>query len=507
MSQRNLKSDYLANDPNLAPFNAFPYPMADYQPLVKSREQLKVDRGTLVDVLRQQNEGQEGEAESLAQIDLLLNENTYTVTTGHQLVLMGGPMYMLYKIATVIQLARIMQEKHPAIKVVPVFWMASEDHDWEEINHFGTGFDSKITYQGSFEGPVGRHILEEVVQENLAELPSQWRELYKPGTTLSQAFRKLIARLFKGHGLIILDADDARLKQLFLPWMERELSGTGMGSHIESSSKALEAAGYGAQVHPRNINLFYMGEGKRQLIFADGDHFVSKDGASRWSKAELLSLLAAQPEEFSPNATMRPLYQEVILPNLAYIGGWAEISYWHQLKAAFEAAEVPFPLLVPRMSATLIRKEESEALEGLGLSPTALDLPSHELSAAYLDQIWSSEGLDQRLQELNNAYDNLAAYVDEIDPTLSRGVLAEQARSQKAQDKLGKKLKRAIKNRNPKPFGLLDELKNKIQPDNSRQERVLNFTLFAPEDHGSLVKLILSECSPESYSTPWIQLP
>ena len=507
MALNSVKADYLSGAPALSPFYRYPFPAPDLGQLLRDRAGFPVDRVLLVQELTEQNRGFAHSQETLANIQLLANENTFTVTTGHQLVLMGGPMYMLYKIATAIKLAEIIGEQCPDYNMVPVFWMASEDHDWEEINHYHSGFFDQVTYPGNFRGAVGRHILEPEIEAVLAEVPERFRKLYQPGQDLSTCFRRLILDLFGKYGLVVIDADSIALKQAFIPYMEAEIEGRGMGSHVEATSERLEATGYKVQILPREVNLFYMGDGGRHLLVREGDRFGTKDGSHTFSKAELLRLIRTQPRDFSPNVSMRPLYQEVLLPNLAYVGGWAETSYWMQLKDAFEAAQVSFPLLVPRMSAGMVPGEIAAELSDLGLSLEDLDQEEHVLLDRYLNQHWDDGALQQAFSRLREAYSHLVETVEGIDKPLAGMAAGQAAKSNKLIDKLDQKIRKAMRNRHPGPYQRIREIKNAWQPDHKKQERVLNFTTFSGMDADALVSLILAHRPGHDYLEQWIKLP
>lgn len=507
MAQRVIKSDYLNGAENLHSFYRYSFPNEDYSKLISDRKDFAVDRKLLVRELLEQNRGFSNSQLAMENIQLLARENTFTVTTGHQLVLMGGPMYMLYKIATAIKLAQRIQEIHPEYNIVPVFWMASEDHDWEEINHYHQAFFDKVSYAGTFRGPVGRHVIEPEMEEVLANIPEQFRTLFQPGQDLSTCFRRLILELFGKYGLVIIDADSTALKKTLIPYMEAELEGRGMGNKVIQTSQKLEDSGYNVQILPREFNLFYMGDGDRRLLIPEGDFFISKDGRLRFSKTELLRLIRTQPRDFSPNVSMRPLYQEILLPNLAYIGGWAEMSYWMQLKDAFDAAEVFFPLLVPRMSAALLPKEVANEWHALGFAPIDLETPLHQLKDRYLQQHWDDNDLQSAFAKLEQAYSGLVSTIEGIDKPLSGMAAGQAAKSKKLAEKLQQKIRKSMRSRDPEPYKKIESIKNNFHPDGKKQERVLNFTALNPRDYEEFVDLILEYCPAETYQEQWITLP
>ena len=504
----DIRSDYLSGADSLRSFYQYPLRGADYGAIIEAKKGHALDRDGLANELLRQNRHLPKVDATLARIESLRDRQTFTVTTGHQLVLMAGPMYTLYKIAHTIQLAAAIQKKHPDYKIVPIFWMATEDHDWEEINHFQTAFQEKHVYAGHFAGPVGRHVLEDSITAALpGNLPEMLKGIFVPGRNYADAFRSLIHRLFGHTGLVIMDADSAALKRMFLPGLGRELEGQGMYAPIAATNAALEAKGYKRQIYARPINLFYIGDGERHSIESDEEGFSLKGAETRWTRPEMFDLLKAHPEHFSPNVAARPLFQESILPNLTYIGGWAEMAYWMQLKAGFEAAGVNFPLLVPRMSATLLRPEQAESVAQLGFEPQDLDTPLHILQDELLKRTWSGEELNSARDQVISAYDNLISYLEGIDPTLAISVRAEQAKSNKSLDRLDKKVRKAKRNQNPAPFQQIKDLKSAIAPENTQQQRSLNLTAFSSISPIELAQLCLDHCQPEEFTHQWITLP
>lgn len=506
--KRDIKADYLAGAAELQPFAEWPWPVGDFSPVIAARAATAVPRDLIATELRLQNQHLPGAEAVLANIELLRDERTFTVTTGHQVCLLGGPLFTLFKIASTVKLAGELSARHPGYRFVPVLWMATEDHDWEEVNHFYPAFGEKVTYAGSFSGPVGRHVLEPSINDLLPQgLPATIHAAYAPGQTMAEAFRSLVHHLFGAQGLVILDADRPNLKRAFSPTLRRELLRDGLAAPVRASTQALEDIGYKAQIFPRDINLFYIGDGDRSLIdFREGRYHL-KDRPMSWDEAEILAELEAHPEHFSPNVALRPAYQESLLPNVAFVGGWAEVSYWLQLRAGFQALGVPFPVLLPRLHATLLTRAQAAEAESLGLAHADLAQPLHVLNDIYLAQTWDEAPLTEAIANVIAAFEQLAAEVATIDPTLATGIRADQARASNSIESLPKKVKKALRNRNPQPFQRLATLKNSVEPENTQQQRVLNLSAFLPLAPQQLVRTILDHCHPLSTESQWITLP
>src|SRR5919199_2606988 len=338
--------DYLDQTDSLTPFySRFPT-LAAFKEQLKDKNFDQSKRRILVESLERQYEGITNKPD----FSVLLQPNTFTVTTGHQLNIFTGPLYIVYKLITTIKLARQLQEAYPDYTFVPVYWMATEDHDFAEINHFSL-FGKNYAWQTEQRGAVGRMNPQEL-QSLFGQIPEKltlFEEAYLKQQTLADAVRYYINELFGAEGLVCLDADDAALKRVFAPIMRDELVHQHSGQLVQEQTELLANTGYKTVIAPRDINLFYLDEQLRERIerIEDGTYKIVHTKI-RFSESELLAILDEHPERFSPNVVLRPLYQETILPNLAYIGGPSEVPYWLQLKKVFDHFQTPFPILMPR---------------------------------------------------------------------------------------------------------------------------------------------------------------
>jgi bacillithiol biosynthesis cysteine-adding enzyme BshC len=278
--------------------------------------------------------------------------------------------------------------------------MATEDHDFDEINYFNFK-GSKIAWNRKDGGAVGELTtegLEEVAEviraatgksTQAAYLQELFETAYLKHTDLAAATRYLANALFAEQGLVIVDGNNSELKKAFAPYAKRELLSQTGHEVITASTEKLVLSGYKQQVHPREINLFYLDKGVRERIVAQDGKFYINDTDLVFSEEEILKLLDSNPEKFSPNALLRPLFQEAILPNLCYIGGGGELAYWFQLKAYFETVGVVFPMLMLRNSALLITEKQIGKWERLDLNIEDLFKTADKL-AARLVEIHSS---------------------------------------------------------------------------------------------------------------------
>jgi bacillithiol biosynthesis cysteine-adding enzyme BshC len=436
--------------------------------------------------LRQQYGNNPGVASAIeSNLQLLAEPTTFTVATGHQLNLLTGPLYFIYKIATAIKLARQLKEAYPQHDFVPVYWMATEDHDFAEINHFtlfGKTFSWNATTAG---GPVGRLPLNGLEAELLSQLPPEvpalFRAAYADARNLAEATRQLTDGLFGEFGLVTLDADRPELKQALVPVLEREIQEQASNNAVQATNARLVAAGYKPQVYSRPLNLFFLtDEGKRERLEPDAGgadcvEVTVRNTARCHSQEELLALARQHPEQFSPNVVLRPLYQELLLPNLAYIGGGAEVAYWFQLKDVFAAYGLPFPIVLLRNSALYVSRANAGKLRKLGLAAADVFKPLAELKKQVGAAIGQEEiSLKEHQAALAATFRQVQDLAQRLDPTLVKTVAAEAQKAAAGLTGLEKRLSKAAETKHETAYSQLTVLKEKLFPEGGLQERTDN---------------------------------
>lgn len=484
--------DLIAGKEELRPFHRLPHHVDDYGRKMTERASLPLDRETLTESLLRQYEAVGGaKGKVLENVVALREERTFTIITGHQLNIFTGPLYFVYKILHAIRLAEDLQKAYPDHRFVPVYWMATEDHDLAEIaflNIFGRRFDWPTQQTGAV-GRMNTDGLADVCdrlaelfpsQEQALELIATFRKAYTEGATLADATRHFTDALFGHYGLVVLDADRPELKALFADVMlDDALKGTAYEAVI-ATNRQLEELGHPTQVTPREINLFYLKEGLRERIVRTVGSFHVLHTDIRWSETELRAELAEHPARFSPNVVLRPMYQERILPNLAYIGGAGELAYWLQLKAAFDAYGLSFPTLVLRNHLLLIDSGTAKRMDGLGLMIPDLFHPVDELIRAHvIETVDTDLDLSSELKLLEQLYDGLKEKAAEIDRTLVTALDAELAKQKNAVEQWGGRFARSLKKKNETSVQQIQKLHERLFPNGSLQERhdnMLNFT-------------------------------
>lgn len=504
-------TDYIDDAAELRPFYNRRPDLAGFGELLKNKK-VAADRNILVDVLKEQYsaeyENMPAFEQVAANISSLAQANTYTVTTGHQLNIFGGPLYFIYKIVTAIKLSRQLQQKFADKNFVPVYWMASEDHDFAEINYTNIG-GKKVHWWLEASGATGRinpdtmrQALNQYkgvlgIDKHAHELAEIVEFAYTKFDKLADATRYFVNALFGKHGLVIIDADDRRFKQEFAPIMKRDIIEQNSFKNISATNKKLVELGVHIQVNPREINFFYLLDGLRERIeFAAGRYQVLNSEIS-FSETELTKEISEHPERFSPNVVMRPLYQECILPNIAYIGGGAEIVYWLELKSNFEHYNIDFPILILRNSGLVINKEQASKVRRMDIDAAGLFKSIDAIKSDWVKR--HSEhtlSLQQELSEIAAVFETIKHRAKKVDSTLVPSAEAVYARLKHAIGNLEKKLVRAEKQNYSTRLGQADEIKSTLFPKDSLQERTENFGLFYVKWGQSFIEELIRNFEP-----------
>ncbi|MEZ4799673.1 MAG: bacillithiol biosynthesis cysteine-adding enzyme BshC [Flavobacteriales bacterium] len=458
-------------------------------------------REVLVQALSRQYE-KDGIAANQKLLDMLALPNSFTITTGHQLCLATGPLYFIYKIASAIALARKLNDEANGNNFIPVYWMASEDHDFEEINHFHL-FNKKLIWNTDQRGAVGEMSLSGLDQV-LEELHSLFRDSEKAkrwmdklsnayrSNNLAAATRCLVHEIFGQEELLIVDGNDVELKKLFYPVLLSEISERKSEAIVTETSQYLESKGLKAQVTPREVNLFFLEKGSRERIKFDGQFTI---GNKSYSEIELVKLLNDHPEKYSPNVILRPVYQEFILPNIAYIGGPGELAYWHQLKGVFELYQTNFPALVLRDSALILSPGTIKKMNKLGLVITDLFKSQKEIIDAWME----ADGLvDLTCQkaDLIKLFDDVTAKAASVDATLHGFVQAEGKRQLNALENIEKKMTKAFKTREEQKINQLEKIWSEVYPDHQPQERFTNLSQYIDELPEDFIEKLIANFNP-----------
>jgi len=468
-------------------------------------------RREVAGILREQNAAFGASAATMRNLEKL-DSGAVAVVSGQQVGLFGGPAYAVYKALTAIRLAEELSDA--GIPAVPIFWMATEDHDLDEVRHV-TWFDSgkltrfELPADSAAGRPVGQVRLGTPVEESVkkavgllsgpaSETISQALEqCYAAGETYGSAFGKLFARLFAGQGLILLDPLDARLHRIAAPLYKKAIEDRDeLNEKLLQRGTELERAGYDAQVKvtAKSTLLFTIRDGIRQPVVASNSHL--KSGDTTWTREEALRLVDSSPETFSANALFRPVLQDYLLPTAAYLGGPAEIAYFAQSSVIYEHLLGRMPVILPRAGFTILDAKAEKLLQKYGLCIENLWAGPQELrrkmeSVSLPEAL--AENFDRDKAQVESTLADLGGQIEKLDPTLTGAVSTARNKITFQLEKLRRKTGRSLDQK----AGLLAEherfLENLLYPDKQLQSRELCFLPFLArwgmEGLGELQKL------------------
>jgi bacillithiol biosynthesis cysteine-adding enzyme BshC len=483
--------DYIDQADALKPFYGEAPSLQGLAKAIEERKRFAGHREILVQELRNQYAGVEPHPAVSNNIESLLSDNTFTVTTAHQNNIFTGPLYFIYKIIHAIRLADMLKNSFPDYRFVPVYYIGSEDADLDELNHIVLG-GKKLSWHTKQKGAVGRMILDKQVTALVNEMEGQLgtltygkeiisllRETYKEGRTLQEATFWFVNKLFAESGLLILLPDNAALKRTMIPVFREELLRQPAANIVEQTAASLEKAGYTVQASAREINLFYLKDDIRNRIELKNNEYRVVETDLRFSRDEMMQELETYPERFSPNVILRGLYEETILPNIAFIGGGGELAYWLQLKELFVHAAVPFPVLVLRNSFLLLEKKWQEAIHKTGFTTEDYFQPGETLLNRLVEKESPNRtSLNGSLSELENLYASFKKQAGAIDISLEKHVEALKTKTVFRLKELEKKMLRAEKRKFSDQQRQIQAVKSALFPGNGLQERTENISYY-----------------------------
>ncbi len=505
-----LIGDYLSSSASLKPFYKYPFDFKAFKEVIADKNISKENRQALVDELNKQYAGLNTTSAVKSNIVKLQQENTFTITTAHQPVLFTGPLYVIYKIISVLHIAERLSGEFPDQHFVPVYCMGAEDHDFNEINHIHLNGE-KLEWQQENKGAVGRLSTKNIlplideVEIRLHGKPSAketvrlLKEAYTGHSTLAEATLHLMNELFGEQGLVVLNPDNKNLKKLFAPTIEQELLHNHSFALTEQTNKELSASGYDIQVNPREINLFYLGENIRERIVQNPQtkKYEALNTALSFTSDEILKMAKESPGRFSPNVMLRPLYQETVLPNLAYVGGAGELSYWLQQKRIFDHYQVNFPMLVLRNSAMIVDSNTARKITRAGVELKELFDEEEKLVQNLVKRNSNNTfGFVSEREQAESMFEGIKQRATEVDPTLAGSIESQKAAFLKGLEGIETKIMRAGKRNFETSINQLRSVKSKLFPGNVLQERVDNFLPYYARAGASFLNELKREFNP-----------
>ena len=483
--------DYIDQAPALKPYFAYPPSLQGIKKAIEDRKQFRYDRNVLVRELQKQYANLELSEKTRNNIDLLASSNTFTFTTAHQNNIFTGPLYFIYKILHTIKLAAFCKKNLPEYNFVPVFYIGSEDADLDELNHIYLG-GQKLVWNTKQTGAVGRMKVDKelvkligLMEGQLCVLPfgkeivNLMRKCYKEGDAIQHSTFKIVNELFGEDGLVVLLPDNAELKKQMIPIFKDDLLNQTASDIVEKTAERLDKTGYKVQANPREINLFYLKDDIRNRIEFKNSRFTIHDSRTSFNEKEVIKELDEHPDRFSPNVILRGLYQETVLPNLAFIGGGGETAYWLQLKALFDHYKVPFPMLVLRNSFMIVEEKWEERIARLGFTIEDMFLSEQELlKCIVMNESKNEVKLNGSMTELEQLYESFKKQASAVDSTLAKHVEALKLRTVHRLQELEKKMLRAEKRKFTDQQRQINTIKEHLFPGDGLQERYDNMSYY-----------------------------
>lgn len=483
-------TDYLEEKKQLKSFYKHPVSVDGIKAAIEERKAYPTDRALLVNTLKKHYSGENLSARQQFNIKQLSNSNCFTITTAHQPNIFTGHLYFIYKILHTIKLCEKLKAEMPENDFVPVFYMGSEDADLDELGHvYINGI--KHTWITNQTGAVGRMKIDKALIKMLDDIEGEiavhphgteiiglMKACYTENTTVEQATLKLINVLFADYGLIVVMPDDADYKKAFIPVVEKELK-EQFSYKIVDETVAQFTKEYKVQAGGRDLNMFYLKDNIRERIEKNNDQYSIVNTEHTFSEQQMITELKTNPERFSPNVILRPVFQETILPNIAFIGGGGEIAYWLELKKVFEALNVPYPVLILRNSFMLVEKNNVEKIKKIGFTLRDMFKPENDLMNELVKRETTFQlGLDKEKQAVHDFYTGLKNTAAAVDITLLRHTEALEKLALRKLEALEKKMLRAEKKKFDAQHRQLHKLKEALFPQNNLQERIENFMPF-----------------------------
>lgn len=450
-------------------------------------------------------------------LKLLRSQDTFVVTSGHQLCLFSGPAFVIYKIAQTIKLSNELSERTNK-RVLPVFWMATEDHDFEEISKLSF-LKNSVKWNAAYRDiPAGKIASNELIpvinglkgiidnNPKANDFVEILENSLNDNLTLADFYRCFINQLFGEYGLIVLDADHHYLKESFKPIIREELDSSVIHAQVKKTIESFKED-YKVQVNPRKCNLFYIANNKRKRVEKVGESYYLVNLDKTKELFNPIEYLEKKPSGFSPNVLMRILYQEHILPNIAYVGGTSEIAYWLEMKDCFNYFDIPMPQLIPRNSVFALDKKVQKVLSKYDLSIKAL-----------------FENEDKMISSFANAHDDdndkLVEYLDYIRKHLVKIGLLSKKKEEGFQRSVGADLKkienqleqinikytRQAKRDNENELKQIRDVYHRMFPEGKWQERKYNYLSFDLITDKNYIQEIYEAIRPLDYGAAFIRL-
>jgi len=529
----NLFLDYLYEFNNVQEFYKYNFrDREQYKRLFKKiTESDKSVQKKLKNILQSQYASSNPSNKTQKNIELLSKDNTLAVVTGQQLGIIGGPLYTFYKTITTIKLCNHLNERYDEFNFVPVFWLEGDDNDFNEVRSINIIDNEnnikKIGYKDEIDPEVSKKSVGltkfdddineffKSLDENLRDtefkepLLSKLKTYYAPGESFKSSFRKLIHEVFDELGLVMLDPQDKKIKELLKPVFKKEIN--DFREHTEKlvfTSAKLEEV-YTAQVKVNPVNLFFSTDDGRYSIEPVEEEFRLKRKRKNFTKDELLELVENEPERFSPNVLLRPICQDYLLPTAFYVAGPSEVTYFAQVTPLYDFYKIPTPIIYPRSSATLFEANINKTLAKYGVSINEILIGVEDLKKKVIESLTENNVDDIFLDasnEIELAFDRLREKLFELDKTIADTSKKYRGKIFNALNELKGKAEQAQNKKFEVTLRQLDRAGTLLSPFGNLQEREINFTYFSTKYGADFFKIIFDSLEIEKFEHQIIEL-
>jgi len=464
----------------------------------------------------------------LINLELLKSENTIFLITGQQLGLLASPLYTIYKIITAIKLADHLNSRNLGFNYVPLFWLESEDHDYEEINHFGIWdknfISKKLTYQGEDRGKtsIKHYAFETKITELIDQLKNEListeftdhlfdkiRQLFKSGESWLFSTRELLKEIFYETGLLFFKPGYQQIKKISAPFFQNIIENSvELNNKFRNASNNLNKTGYSSQVTVVEGKTFLFTENdnlQREHIYFDQQEFSTKESNLKFSKSELLEIIANYPEKISTSVVSRPLLQSWLLPTAAYVAGPGEIAYWAQIGGMFEQMNLKMPVVYPRISATILEPKIQRYINKYELDVENLPRKTNEFINLVLskkeDEIFSDSknAIRRELEKIEKKMVSIDSTLESIFRKTGEKILGQI-------DFLEHKTLKAKEQKEQSMVSHLHQIYAAFFPDSYPQERYLTFVYFLNKFGSDVFKKIFTKLEFENFEHQIIEI-
>ncbi|MBL0191832.1 MAG: bacillithiol biosynthesis cysteine-adding enzyme BshC [Saprospiraceae bacterium] len=504
---KDLDYAFQTHDEKLLPFIGKMPTLSNFQTQINTKSFTSEKRIKLNKIITQQYKNCGIDTLEQPNLEKILELNTFFVTTAHQPNLMTGPSYFFYKIISTIKLAQLIKNENQNSHIIPCYVIGSEDHDFEELGHFYL-LGNRIELTQNRGIAFAKYPIEDLIpvvekiknilppSTNTSNLVTLLENCIRQTKTIGEFTMLFIHEIFGKYGLVIIDMAGREAKQAFAPIMMEELTKSSSYPLVQNTILKKQSQNLGAQAFPREINLFYHGKNGRTRIEKVSDGWQTIDKTHQWNASQLEDELAKTPENFSPNVILRPLIQELILPNIAYVGGPGEMAYWMERMDQFNHYQIEFPILVRRDSFFILSEKLFKKWQKLGL-------PLRELFKSKEDLIKkiNEDNFDQTImvdfrRDIINALDQLVQKSQAIDDPLRQSMEAEKARWIKNIDNVESKISKAMKIKNDAFIQSGLQVQGTLFPNGNWQERTESFLGFIAQCGFELIDYLIQEANP-----------